>query len=309
MINLFWPVYLNLENELLSLANVIHIDDKQLDVYSMKISDLLVRTVVEIESISKELYLQNGGTIPEEGFLYFDTDCIKLLEDKWLLSKKKVIVSSPMLYFQEEADKVLTPLHNAYKRGTSAADWERAYQAVKHDRANQLNKGNIKHFIRALAALYVLNLYYKDSEIKNIKDVDMSGLNLNFGSAVFSVSMYQLNGISAEGVCHGRGTSDEHIFVQEYTAETVERVQEGMRSVKNYINENTKEELRVKAELRIKEGLPVDVDWVREEREKIAQEKKLFPIRDRDVIQKMSNMGNLVSNIVLNKGQYAHPES
>ena len=137
----------------------------------------------------------------------------------------------------------------------------------------------------------------------------MSGLNLNFGSAVFSVSMYQLNGISAEGVCHGRGTSDEHIFVQEYTAETVERVQEGMRSVNNYINENTKEELRVKAELRIKEGLPVDVDWVREEREKIAQEKKLFPIRDRDVIQKMSNMGNLVSNIVLNKGQYAHPES
>lgn len=49
--NLYWNVYKSLERELLSLAEIIHIDDSQLDVYSMKIADLLIRTTVEIESI------------------------------------------------------------------------------------------------------------------------------------------------------------------------------------------------------------------------------------------------------------------
>ena len=64
--NLYWNVYKSLERELLALAEIIHIDDKQLDVYSMKIADLLIRTSVEIESISKELYFREGGTKPDD---------------------------------------------------------------------------------------------------------------------------------------------------------------------------------------------------------------------------------------------------
>ena len=56
--------------------------------YSMKIADLLIRTTVEIESISKELYFREGGTKPDDKDLYFDTDCLALLESKWSLSKK-----------------------------------------------------------------------------------------------------------------------------------------------------------------------------------------------------------------------------
>ena len=36
--NLYWNVYKSLERELLALAEIIHIDDKQLDVYSSVIS-------------------------------------------------------------------------------------------------------------------------------------------------------------------------------------------------------------------------------------------------------------------------------
>ena len=60
---LYWQVYKNLEKEFFGLADVIHVDDKQLEVYSMKIADLLIRTVVEIEAIAKELYLSNGGVM------------------------------------------------------------------------------------------------------------------------------------------------------------------------------------------------------------------------------------------------------
>ena len=60
--NIYWPVYKNLEAELVHLSYNIHIDDNQLDVYSVKISDLILRASAEIESISKELYINNGGT-------------------------------------------------------------------------------------------------------------------------------------------------------------------------------------------------------------------------------------------------------
>ena len=59
--NSYWPVYKNLEEETLQLTKYINFDDNQMRVYSMHIADLIMRIVVEIESISKELYKANGG--------------------------------------------------------------------------------------------------------------------------------------------------------------------------------------------------------------------------------------------------------
>ena len=97
--NFYWTVYKNLEKELIELSNLIHIDDNQLTIYSVKIAELLLRTSVEIESISKTLYFQNGGTKPNDINLFFDTDCLDLLETKFQLSKKQVQVSAPNFYF------------------------------------------------------------------------------------------------------------------------------------------------------------------------------------------------------------------
>lgn len=83
--NLYWSVYKNLEKELIRLADIIHFDDKQIDVYSVHIADLLIRTAVEIEAISKYLYECNGGNmnpVDDQGdprSLYFDSDCIQML--------------------------------------------------------------------------------------------------------------------------------------------------------------------------------------------------------------------------------------
>jgi len=99
MANLYWSVYKNLEKEVLELSNQIHIDDEQLKVYSIKISELLIRCSVEIESISKDLFFNEGGIEPSNRDLFFDTDCLDLLETKWLLSKKKIIISAYNFYF------------------------------------------------------------------------------------------------------------------------------------------------------------------------------------------------------------------
>lgn len=191
MNNLYWNVYRSLERELLDIADTIHIDDKQLSTYSTRIANLLVRTVIEIESISKELYIREGGAQSEQGnHLYFDTDCLALLESKWTLSKKVVMISSPILYTIDPSNQRFTPLHKASKRGDSGSDWKKAYQAVKHDRSGSLSQGNIKHFIRALGALFLLNLYYQDQGFDLGMDVKAKSFDVSLGSSLFSIELH-----------------------------------------------------------------------------------------------------------------------
>ena len=165
--NLFWPVYKRIEEDVLKIAETIFFDDDQLDVYSLSIADLLIRCVVEVEAISKELYLRLGGVeelVDADGKrrdLYFDTDCIKLIVDTWGINKKKIQITNPNMFFTAKK-AVLTPLHKAHKRGTSSSKWQQAYQAVKHFRSKSIKKATVDNLLNALGALYILNLYYAD---------------------------------------------------------------------------------------------------------------------------------------------------
>lgn len=191
-LNLYWPVYMNLEKEFLRLANYIHIADDQVNVYSMYIADLIVRCSVEIESLSKELYEQNGGNVEpvdengEERSLYFDTDCLKKLEEIWQLSKKEIFVSASNLYFCNSENLILTPLHKAYQRGKGT--WKKAYQAIKHSRVKSLQKATLRNLLLAMGALYILNLYYKDETISIGRvNVEKNDFDSRVGSNLFSV--------------------------------------------------------------------------------------------------------------------------
>lgn len=195
--SLYWSVYKNLENELISLSNVIHIDDNQLDVYSIKIATLLVNTCVEIEALSKELYFIAGGAIPQnDNELYFDTGCLGLLNDVWLLSQKKIQITSTNFFLQDKDNKEFAPLHKAHKRGSSGASWAKAYQAVKHNRVKSLKEGTLKQLIRALGALFLLNVYYLDKSFNLGKN--STGFDARLGSDVFSVKVASCTGFSIE---------------------------------------------------------------------------------------------------------------
>lgn len=196
--NLYWSVYKNLEKEFLKLSDYIYFSDDQLGTYSVFIADLIVRCSVEIEALSKELYGMLGGNmlpVDPQGnarYLYFDTDCLALLEQKWVLSKKQIAVSAANFYFADEKNRILTPLHKAHKRGTSGSKWKQAYQDVKHDRRNKLKKASIENLLHALGALYILNLYYGNEKI------DIGRVYLNdqkfdnrVGSEIFSAHYCQ----------------------------------------------------------------------------------------------------------------------
>ncbi|MCR9413821.1 hypothetical protein NB471_14800 [Vibrio alginolyticus] len=216
MSNLYWPIYKNLEKEVIELSNLVHFDDKQMSVYSVKISELLIRCAVEIESISKDLYLSEGGVLPSDRDLYFDTDCLQALEDKWRISKKVVILSSPNFHFVQEKNRVLTPLYKSYKRSTSGADWKKAYQAVKHERVQSLSKGNIGNLLRALGALFILNIYFSNEVYDLEKDSSATSFPVSCGSELFSIKFHKWSGNDGQGSYQRRSDFDECVYLSKW---------------------------------------------------------------------------------------------
>lgn len=199
--DIFWQTYLNLEKELIEVSKYIFITDikkvnkngaeieencsTQLETFSPHIADLLVRCCVQIEAISKELYHEHGGTKPRgSNSIFFDEDCLKLIDIKWETHKKQVMVAAPSFNLTKEDNLMLKPLKEAHKR--QGTYWERAYQAVKHNRFASLCAGNVKALIQAMAALYLLNLYLrKDTWVLEYQDLGKQDYGM--GSAVFAV--------------------------------------------------------------------------------------------------------------------------
>ena len=199
--DIFWQTYLNLEKEVIELSKYIFVTDEitkiengvetvcscksQLETFSPHIADLLVRCCVQIEAISKELYHDIGGTKPRgSNTIFFDEDCLKEIDIKWETHNKRVLVVAPNFNLTKEENRVLRPLKDAHKR--QGTYWERCYQAVKHDRYLSMYMGNVKALLHAMAALYLLNIYYKN-ESWVIKYQDIRKQDFSMGSSLFAV--------------------------------------------------------------------------------------------------------------------------
>lgn len=219
MVNLYWPAYKRLENEIVSMTSAIKFDDDQISVYSDKFLEILIRTSIEIEAISKELYLNSGGKeIEPESEMFFDTVCLQFLEEQWNLSKKIVLVNGVVFSFEKEENKILTPLKKANKRGSSGAKWKQAYQAVKHNRSKNYKLGNMKNCITALAALYILNIYYKDEIFQFADSKDVNNFDQTQGSTIFSIMISKGNSFNGN-----IDIDEKSVYCINYTEEFVKK--------------------------------------------------------------------------------------
>lgn len=168
--NLFFPIYQQLERELTELSYFITFDKKQLMVYSTKIADMLLRTVSEIENISKELckkekikFYDNKRHIRK--IVYFN-DYYQELEKCYGLSNRLIdftfdncnnnIFDMKLCPFRKD----LTIKVGGKERITWA--WYNAYNKIKHDRVKNFRQANLQNLICSLAALFILNVYYMD---------------------------------------------------------------------------------------------------------------------------------------------------
>jgi hypothetical protein len=176
---LYWSIYKNLEREVLNLADLIHFADNQISVYSVRIADMLVRSAVEIESLINELFKDlTGEDIGSVG------EKLTRLNNEWKLEDKKVSISSFNMHFSETYS-TFAPLKYKNKDNN---DYYSAYNAVKHNRASNFEKKATLHFLlRAMAVLYVLNVYHQKKELIPLgKERTLD--NTNFGSDVFTIT-------------------------------------------------------------------------------------------------------------------------
>ncbi|WP_430613155.1 hypothetical protein [Flavobacterium sp. JP2137] len=181
MINLYWPVYKNLEKEVIELSFNIYFDDNQFEYikdkekgllksppYSLKIGELLIRCCTEIEALIKELTSGKDTLIKRlpnvDSNKAITNGCrLKYLFKTYCIDEKIVVVSSNNMYFKNAENKSFTPFK--YQKN-SFDDYYSAYNAVKHNRnLETLHKGNIRYLLKALASLYILNLYYRNDII------------------------------------------------------------------------------------------------------------------------------------------------
>jgi len=177
--SIYFPVYKRIEKEVQELASAIYFCDEQKSVYSLDIADLIVRCVVEIESIAKDIYRLENGIEPDN-----PGACFKWMEQNWNISKKKVIVISP--YFHFDVMRNFFPFDYKNK---SEEDYYSTYNAIKHDRVKNISKATVYALVRALGALYILNIYFKNDRIQLKDDHYGAYIDRAFGSAVFSVEI------------------------------------------------------------------------------------------------------------------------
>lgn len=167
--NLFWPIYKKLEQEFKDLSYYIAINKKQLKTYSIKIADLILRTVSECENISSTIckrenikFKDKKGDIRKT--VYFN-EYIERLNTIFKLEQKNVSVKyinidnntfdSKLTPFQKEILKV-----NGKEK--SILPWYNAYNKIKHDRVKNFKQANLENLINSLAALFMLNIYLKN---------------------------------------------------------------------------------------------------------------------------------------------------
>jgi hypothetical protein len=160
--------------------------------------------------------------------LYFDTDCLSLLEDRWKLSKKQVLISAHTFYFLEEKRK-LTPLYKAEKRGSSGSKWKRAYQQIKHERNKALNVGTLENLINAMGALYILNLYYIDETF--LVNGYGAGFDKQINSRIFSVLVFNALAFPVE-YFYDSVEFDRAIYIIKYRGKSFKKLYNG------YIKDN-----------------------------------------------------------------------
>lgn len=183
--NMFWTVYKKLEKDIINLTYYIHFADEQNEdkhnqiwTYSNQIADLLIAISTQIESLFLELYkIEFKTTATSIG------TAISEIEKKWNISAKQVRIISKNMYFTDANGfgNEFAPM--AYKPHDKN-DYYSSYCAVKHNRINALHRANINVLIRALAALFILNVYYsfEKIEIDEIFEFDFS-----MGTDVFVV--------------------------------------------------------------------------------------------------------------------------
>jgi hypothetical protein len=184
-----------------------------------------------MESIAKELYKRNGGTKTDSPKIRYDDDAIALLDSKWKLHAKVVVISSPTCF---QTNRILKPFEKNEQhtnRKEMTFSWNNAYQNLKHDRGNSLHFGSLKYLFDITSALFILNIYYKNETIDLNQDGAATSFPVNMGSELFSIKLHKSCNVGTNIGYRKQSDFDECVYLMKYTDESDKNVREELANV------------------------------------------------------------------------------
>jgi hypothetical protein len=184
--NIFFPIYQKLESELVDLSFYIAFTESNLQTYSIKIADLLLRTVSECENIMSAICKREG--------IQFRRSFVKFQEYLDKLNQIYMLNAKIVHFIYKNADVVncisKTPFYQEEETlNRNITDWYNAYNKIKHDRVDNFEKANLKNLIEAMSGLFLLNIIHADEEFIETENRDFSKFvtKINSVSNVFKV--------------------------------------------------------------------------------------------------------------------------
>lgn len=166
---LFFQIYQSLEKELLEMTDYIHFSDNNLDVYSVKLSNFILRANVESESLFKELFKRTEhykGLTKKEKNLELENNTYTEVNAVYKLDKKTIYIASEIFYFQDRYSEPFTP----FKYEKNGKDSHKIYNSIKHDKVNNLKKADLETAINMLGTLFILNSCFYPELINKHQD-------------------------------------------------------------------------------------------------------------------------------------------
>ena len=166
---LFFQIYQSLEKELLGMTDYIHFSENNLDVYSVKLANFILRANVESESLLKELFKRTEhykGLTQKEKNLELENNTYTEVNEVYKLEKKTIYIASEIFYFQDKYSEPFIP----FKYKKNGKDSHKIYNSIKHDKVNNLKKADLETVINMLGTLFILNSCFFPELIQKEQD-------------------------------------------------------------------------------------------------------------------------------------------
>ena len=226
-----------------------------------------------------------------------------------MLSTKEIVIENEYFYIENEENKKLIPLKKAHIR--SGASWNKAYQAIKHNRFYNLNKATIKNLLDALGALYILNVYYKD-EVKKIgRYVDE--IDDHYGSEIFLVHIYQATQMDVKSKMDDTCIIDFNEQEYEKSIVLIKYDDESFSKIHNaYINDckATRERILGRKEVQVflEENPDINTDSIKAICQQMDKNSLISECQCLNALGQIERMNEKRAELVLNKNTSIYPE-
>jgi len=146
-----WQYYLSIENMLVKTNQYVTHSDKNKNIYSDEFSSILLLSCSELDSLFKQLCINNG--IQSKGKYFNMEDYAQVIEknfsnDFGLATGTRTINDDNIDIFPFKNIDAAKPYANL--------KWWKDYQSIKHDRIKNVTKGNLINVVNSVAAQYLI---------------------------------------------------------------------------------------------------------------------------------------------------------